>query len=295
LKFKFVDKKSNPYNDDLDDILNPGSVLWKKKNPSYFFNLSVDSKHSYSRVYEIKPDVITKIQFDKDTDRLLGKSPHYQYFPLSDDIVSQLSLSKVEEAKKNPGKEVPFDDGGTRHMNSTEVSDQLPTDVLKPIEKIFQQSSYQDDNHCVWLAAAMLINTEDPERAMDLTNACMKEPQRFQWLRLMNKGVKKDTNTLSNCLRYIKSNYQVRKIRGINSQKINNYIMNEAKHGLYIVTLEDDMGQKTHSVGIDAETRLIYDCLEKCTLPLSLLNLSRCCGDGRTFITFRFYGEIRKH
>ena len=295
LKFKYVDNKEDPYNDNLDDILNPGTVLWKKIDPSYFSNLSVDSKHVYSRVYEIKPDVITKIKFDKGTDTLLGKSPHYPYFPLSEDNISQLSLSKIEKAKKHPSKEVPYDDGSIRNMNSTEISVHSPTNVLKPIDKIFQQGSHIHDNHCVWLAAAMLINTEDSEEARVLTDACMKEPKRFQWLRLMNKGAKQDTNTLINCLKYIKSNYQVRKIKGINSHKINNYIMNVAKHGLYIVILEDDMGQKTHSVGIDAKTRLIYDCLEKCSLPLSLSNLSRCCGDGRTFITFRFYGEIRKH
>jgi hypothetical protein len=270
-------------------------MLWKKKDPSYFFNLSVNSDHSYSRVYEIKPDVITKIKYDKENDKVLGKAPHYQFFPLSDDILSQLSLGKVMEAKKNPPKEIPFDDGGTRNMNSTEISDQLLTNVLKPIDKIFQQRSYEEDNHCVWLAAAMLINTEDPKRAKDLTNACIKDQKRFQWLRLMNKGGKKDTNCLVNCLRFIRSNYQVRKIKGINSQQINNYIMNEAKHGLYIVTLEDNMGQKTHSVGIDSESRIIYDCLENFSLSLSLENLSRCCGDGRTFITFRFYCEIRKH
>ena len=100
MKFKFVDKDKDPYNDDLDDILNPGTVLWKKKDPTSFFNLSVDSGHIYSRVYEIKPDVITKLQFDKDTDTLLGKSPHYSYFQLSDDIISQLSLSKIKEARK---------------------------------------------------------------------------------------------------------------------------------------------------------------------------------------------------
>ena len=104
-------------------------------------------------------------------------------------------------------------------MNSTNISDKLPTNVLKPIDELFQQGSYKYDNYYVLLAAAMLINNEDPKRTKDLTNACMREPQRFQWLRLRNKGTQNDKNTLVHCLRYIKSNYEVQKSKELIHRK----------------------------------------------------------------------------
>ena len=288
-----MNKEDDPYNDDLDDILGQGTILWKKKDPTSFLNLTVDSKHLYSVVYEINPDVISKIQVDKESNTLLGKSPHYTLFPLTQEMIKEIPDVKIDEARKNPGIEISLDAGGTRNMNEPMIHQNYSSTGMEPIAEQYRQHTYKYDNHCVWLATAMLINTIDPTSAQCLTDACMREPLRFQWLRMF-KDPKNKVNSLYSCLKYVKSNFEVCKIKGINSKKVYNYIMNEALVGTFVVTMEDNMGQQTHSIGIDAKTRLIYDCLENNTLRLCKKNLSRCCGEGHTFIAFKYYAEIRK-
>ena len=70
------------------------------------------------------------------------------------------------------------------------------------------------------------------------------------------------------------------------------YFIEKKKTVLLVVQLMDLVGNNCHAVGINIEKRMIYDCQEKNALPLSLKNLSYCCGPNRTISHFYHYCDI---
>ena len=73
---------------------------------------------------------------------------------------------------------------------------------------------------------------------------------------------------------------------------IANYLIQKKETVLLVVQLQDTVGNNSHAVGINIAKRMIYDCQENSALPLSLDNLSHCCGRNRTFARFYHYCEI---
>ena len=73
---------------------------------------------------------------------------------------------------------------------------------------------------------------------------------------------------------------------------IANYLIQKKETVLLLVQLQDTVGNNSHVVGINIAKRMIYDCQENSALPLSLDNLSHCCGPNRTFVRFYHYCEI---
>ena len=55
------------------------------------------------------------------------------------------------------------------------------------------------------------------------------------------------------------------------------------KTGLIVAMLIDNNGTSTHTVGINLDKGLIYDCKEKYVMELSIDNLSVCCGQNMIF------------
>ena len=70
------------------------------------------------------------------------------------------------------------------------------------------------------------------------------------------------------------------------------YILDVKKGGLIVATLVDNSGISTHAVGINLDTRMVYDCKEQCVLKLSIANLSVCCGLNKVFVQFCKVGEL---
>ena len=73
------------------------------------------------------------------------------------------------------------------------------------------------------------------------------------------------------------------------------YILDVKKKGLFVVQLRTTCGISCHAVGINLEKKMIYDCQESNALPLSLKNLSHCCGPNLTFLKFESAAEITRN
>ena len=89
--------------------------------------------------------------------------------------------------------------------------------------------------------------------------------------------------------------YFVRRVKVPNSTfplSLAQYIIQVKETGLLVVQLMDTCGNCCHAVGINVEEKMIYDCQEKNALPLSLNNLSHCCGPNLTFSHFYNMAEI---
>ena len=89
--------------------------------------------------------------------------------------------------------------------------------------------------------------------------------------------------------------YFVRRVKVPNviyTLSLDQYIMQGKETGLLVIKLKDTCGNCCHTVGINVEKKMIYDCQEKNALPLSLNNLSHCCRPILTFSHFYNMAEI---
>ena len=69
--------------------------------------------------------------------------------------------------------------------------------------------------------------------------------------------------------------------------------MNEKTTGLFVAVISSKDGNKSHTVGIDASTKSIYDCMEKYVLQLNEENMSICCGPNQVFNKIEYVGELK--
>ena len=76
---------------------------------------------------------------------------------------------------------------------------------------------------------------------------------------------------------------------------LTHYILEVKKAGLLVVQLKATCGSSSHAVGINLEKQMIYDCQESNALPLSVNNLSHCCGPNLTFLKFESAAEIARN
>ena len=112
---------------------------------------------------------------------------------------------------------------------------------------------------------------------------------------MFNK-VAPNNKTLFNYLQWCTPCYFT--LRRIKHQKdykeisLTEYILDVKKGGLIVATLVDNSGNSTHAVGINLDTRMIYDCQEKYVLNLTKDNLSVCCGLNKVFVQFCKVGEL---
>ena len=71
------------------------------------------------------------------------------------------------------------------------------------------------------------------------------------------------------------------------------YIINVKKIGMSVAMLNDKGGNASHTIGINLEKQLIYDCQEKFVLKLTVDNLSVCCGPAMVFEKFYLVAELK--
>ena len=69
--------------------------------------------------------------------------------------------------------------------------------------------------------------------------------------------------------------------------------MNEKTTGLFVAVISSQDGNKSHTVGIDASTKSIYDCMEKYVLQLNEDNMSICCGPNQVFDKIAYVCELK--
>ena len=153
------------------------------------------------------------------------------------------------------------------------------------IPKSFQQKTYHTDNNCVWLSAALLINTSNENLAKKMIEYFKENPVRFEWLLILKQTKKSIINesvikkdTLQQILQ-AKFGYELKKVKKHSRNlRYEDYILCPETDGLYLCLLETLSGSKTHIVGIDCNKSTIYDCMEENALQLTRKNLDYCCG-----------------
>ena len=77
------------------------------------------------------------------------------------------------------------------------------------------------------------------------------------------------------------------------SEDVTQLILNEKTTGLFVAIISSKDGNKSHTVGIDASTKSIYDCMEKYVLQLNEENMSICCGPNQVFNKIEYVGELK--
>jgi hypothetical protein len=255
--------------------------------------LRIPSESKRTGVYEVCPDNITVIKYDKATKQFKGQSPHYMFMALDKDILNQIPITRRKQAVKKPDTNICINAGGARTKSNWYFGKKIPMEKdCFVIEELFQQDTYKGYNSCVWLAAAMIINSIDRRESMVLVNELRNDPGKFDWINILPNAEVPNNQSLYGLLRIVKSKYTVKKLRFDNSMKSNKYIMEIAEKGIFIAMLEDDTGSQTHAIGIDVQSRKIYDCEEEYELNLTYQNLSRCCGESRNFVSLNFVCEI---
>ena len=85
---------------------------------------------------------------------------------------------------------------------------------------------------------------------------------------------------------------KVKLCKDYNNSTVTEYILKE-KNGIYICVLKDEEGRQSHTVGMNLELGLIYDCMKTHELVLSIDHLSRCCGNGKNLKSFMIQAELK--
>ena len=157
------------------------------------------------------------------------------------------------------------------------------------LQSNFLKTSYNKNNSCVWLSASLVVNSVDPDEAGNMVQHLQPAPNEYEWLNIFGK---RDTTSLSQKLNQNKSLYSARRIKGIQRDNILDYILNEYKAGLYVALLKSTTGETTHTIGINVERRIIFDCMEERELEFTLDNLSKYCWPHKTIERFTVVAEL---
>jgi len=222
------------------------------------------------------------------------------------ELQQDMAWKMHEVNKSHMPKMVNGDPIGDMRMEqeTTPTKKQIPdrlvvdeVDVNLCIPDNYRQHTSVEENSCVWLAACLLIRSVDIQVAEIMNKKYRENPALFEWLPCF---IQKDA-PLQNSLYLMMKNldgcpYFVSRMRKIPQAFRNNiarYLIQTKDIVLLLAQLQDTVGNNSHVVGINVAKRLIYDCQENSALPLSLDNLSRCCGRNRTFACFYHYCEIR--
>ena len=253
------------------------------------------SHHSNgSLLYDIDSNVKFSLTCDKDK-LLYAKNPHYGWQRCTAAQTLNLPLSKVKYARDFIGKEVILNSGGSRDKAMASI-DEKCEDVLEPIPIEYQQESGSVKNSCVWLAACLVVRSVDVDLATILLAKYTENPSKFEWLNFFNNR----QQTCASLYTYFQWTTEcklvvsrVRIPKDIFSMDLTQYILHVRNKGIIVAMLQDKVGNGSHTVGINLETQLIYDCQEQFVLQLNLANLSVCCGPNMIFDKFTRVAELK--
>ena len=170
---------------------------------------------------------------------------------------------------------------------------------INGVEKIpieYQQDDETVKNSCVWLAACLVIRSVDENLATILLAKYRKEPTQFGWLRIFKKK-SENCKTLYKYFQWTTecylAVYRVRIPKEYKTLTTTNYILNVKKEGLIVAILRDTLGNASHTIGINLQRQLIYDCEEEFVMKFSQDNLSVCCGPDMIFDSFYLVAESK--
>ena len=243
--------------------------------------IRTDIEKRYLCVYEINPNIKTKIQWCSKRKEYRLYSPHYGWQSTTHKILDQTSETVRTTAKDNPDKQLLLNGAGGFKPAVSKYRIK-PTD--ERISEQYRQQSYPTSNNCVWLAAALVIKSENEIFAEQMIHNLSQYPEDYEWLHLFDKAGNR--KSLAFLLRQLDSTqYQAQKLKQVSFENRTNYILNQCAEGLFVVILKSVTGESSHCVGINVKTRKLYDCMEEVVHELTLEGLSYCCGD-KQFVKF---------
>ena len=176
-------------------------------------------------------------------------------------------------------------------INSSGVHEPSITQVTggKVLHEEFLQSYYTTDNSCVWLSASLVINSVDPTEGKTTINQLQSDPHDYGWMYLFGTV---DIMSLFLKMQHKMSPYGITHINGIQRELYLDYIVNKCNAGLYVDLLRSSCSEISHTVGINAGSRILFDCAEPTELELTMENLSRCCGPNRKIAKTEVIAEL---
>lgn len=277
--------------DDVDDLVMEGAAVCFKE-AGEVANMCFIGHNERIVIAESNADFRTKIRFHNELQRFEHYSPNYDWIPSSYEYIKELSASDKKNAKllAPMKKSVVINSTGFREPSEKELT------VGNLVNDMFLQKTYHTkfecENSCVWLAAAMVINTENSYEAERMIEEINKYPKKYDYLDLFNK---RDNPSLARKLQEINSHYRVHKVKGWDRENSLAYFMDTVKAGLYVVVLkcQGQGGERTHAVGLNMVKRRIYDCMENRDMPFTIEYLNRCCGPNREFHRFELCCELK--
>ena len=247
-----------------------------------------------SLLYDIDSNVKFALTCDKEK-VLYAKNPHYGWQRCTVAQTLNLPHTKVQYARDFIGKEVVLNRGGFRDKSMASI-DEKCDDVLEPIPIEYQQENGSVKNSCVWLAACLVVRSVDVDLATILLAKYTENPSKFEWLNFFNNRSKNCNSLYKYCQWTTECNLVVCRVRipkDILSMDMTQYILYVRNKGIIVAMLQDKVGNGSHTVGINLEKKLIYDCQEQFVLQLTLQNLSVCCEPGMIFDKFTRVAELK--
>ena len=313
-KFSFeVNVKKAKYkkgDNDVDKLVLPGCEVQctdVSSIKSAACNLK-DFKTAYG-YYEIDNSRKFSICANPHDGHIYGKSAHYRWDIIDTDEEEAFPAQQVKKARDNTGCEIWLNSSGSRQTTAA-VTPSLKrpaeniAETFETIPECFQQKTHNKSNGCVWLSASMLLYSVN--RVVGLTMAqCYAEDkleQRYEWLDIFPRKNRSNMTTmvkkrgsLVNQMQQLKGHdYDVLKIKLTKEFKnVNDVVLKQRKHGLFVVVLEDSGGITSHAVGIDVGKKKIYDCMEEKIMLLNHDNLSICCGNDAEFVKIGLGCELK--
>lgn len=235
-----------------------------------------------------------------------GFNPHFGWRVFTELEFSIIAPAHLTDARDQAGVPI-YIHGGHR-----EVSENLSTwsyghqcISLPKIDRMFRACDDDvTDGSCVWLSAAILVNTFNEVKARAMLKYMEGNKGEITWMTLYtNVGKKRkgcrhrrreSSRVRSLAHRLSKFHLGLQKVKGVDDKDRHEFLMN-ATDGLYVcVLLTYPNYTNTHAIGVDCNHyyKVIYDCYEQRGLQYSLENLDLCCGPKSNFHLISFIGEI---
>ena len=202
----------------------------------------------------------------------------------SDFDFKNLSFERKKYAQENNGEEFVYKGFGAREVIDNKELASFDYDI--PIDQKFRQQSYSTENNCVWLSTALIVNSMDMCDGQHMIDLFVKNKQKFEWMNIKKNNKNKQHKKMS--IIYATETLQEKLQRdvGYNLKSVpkpkggcyKNQLINDKKHGKFIVMLKLTDGQYSHVVGVDCDLGKIFDCMEDYALDLTTENFDFCGG-----------------
>ena len=217
----------------------------------------------------------------------------------------QCSQADLENTSKNllalykaePKVEFIIKGGGYRKKSSAQ------DDAILDDNELLCKEFLQDDvmkkakvnSSCMWLSACMVVNEFDKDEAKRMLSSLVRDPKAYDWMYLFkypqneNVSGKILVDELSKC-----SKFQLQKVKGVgNVTDRLDFLLNPSSTGKYICQLRTNANVCQHTVGVDCDKKMIYDCMEKKKLPLTRESFDQCCGQHQNGIKeIGYWGKV---